>query len=159
MGLCMSVYVLFICKVSLLRLYMWKRSNVSIIGPFFSNCNMPIVSSMVPYVCCEYLELGLLFRIACMCFLYLVLKFLPVSPIYFSGCSLHFIHYIPLLLCLVLWVEGVFVQFSVLYAIRIFVLLSNLVIILVSFTIYVYLAHFCFCVVLDVVIFSFGFCI
>jgi hypothetical protein len=29
-GLCMSVYVSFICKLSLLSLYMWNRSQVFI---------------------------------------------------------------------------------------------------------------------------------
>jgi hypothetical protein len=56
---------------------------------------MCVVSNM----CSEYLEFGLLYRIACICFLYLLLKFLPVCTIYFSGHSLHFIWYIPLLQC------------------------------------------------------------
>jgi hypothetical protein len=61
---------------------------VCLFGPFFSICRMPIVSSIVPYVCCvsrmcsEYLEFGLFDRTACICSLYRVLKFLPVCPIY-----------------------------------------------------------------------------
>jgi hypothetical protein len=42
----------FICKFSSQRLYMWKISNLFIIGPFFSKCNIPVVSSMVPYALC-----------------------------------------------------------------------------------------------------------
>jgi hypothetical protein len=52
----------FICNLSLLRLCILKRS-----------------------------KLGLLYRIACVCFLYLVLKFLPVCSTYFNGHLLHFI--------------------------------------------------------------------
>jgi hypothetical protein len=85
-----SVYVSFICRFCLLRLYKWKRASVFISGPFFSKCKISIVSSIVLYVCCvskmycEYLEFGLLDCIACMCPLYLVLKFLPVCPMYLT---------------------------------------------------------------------------
>jgi hypothetical protein len=69
---------------------MWKRSRVFVSGPFLSVCKMSIVSSIVPYVCCvssmccAYLEFGLFERIACICSLYLVMKFLPIWPIYLS---------------------------------------------------------------------------
>jgi hypothetical protein len=51
----------------------WRRSSVFISGPFVSMCEMSIVPSMVLHVCCvsklfcEYLEFGLLDRIACVC--------------------------------------------------------------------------------------------
>jgi hypothetical protein len=98
---------------------MWKRSSVFISGPFFSMCRMSIVSCIVP------LEFGLLDRVACICSLYLVLKFLPVCPIYLNWNSLHFIWHILLLLylsvfCFLGW--GWFcIVFLVLYATRIFV--------------------------------------
>jgi hypothetical protein len=69
---------------------MWKRLSIFISAPFFSMCKMSIVFSMVLYVCCmsrmrcEYLEFGLLDRIACMCSLYPVLKFLSVCTLYLS---------------------------------------------------------------------------
>jgi hypothetical protein len=79
----------------------WKCFSVFMRGLFFSICRLPFVSSMVLYLCCvssmccAYLEFGLFVLVACMCSLYLVLKFLPVCPIYFSW---HFIWYMPLLL-------------------------------------------------------------
>jgi hypothetical protein len=157
MGLCVSACVSFIFKFCLLRLYMLKRSSVFISVPFFSMCKVSIASSMVLYVCCvsgmccEYLEFGLLDRIAYTCSLYLVLKFLPVCPIYLSWYSLHFIWYIPFLLylsvfCFLSWRWFCFV-FLVLYAILIFVFFNNFVMVLVYFPVYVNVAHFCFCVV------------
>jgi hypothetical protein len=41
----------------------------------------------VSRMCCVYLELGLFVRIACMCSLYRVRKFLPVCPMYLSSQS------------------------------------------------------------------------
>jgi hypothetical protein len=77
MGLCMSAHVSFICEFSLLRLYIWKHSSVL----FLSIYRMSIVCCM-SRMCCEYLEFGLFDRIACICSLYLGLKFLPICPIY-----------------------------------------------------------------------------
>jgi hypothetical protein len=65
---------------------MWNCFNVFINGPFFSICSMSIVFSIVLYVCCAYLEFGLFVLSACMCSLYLVLKFLPVCPKYSRSC-------------------------------------------------------------------------
>jgi hypothetical protein len=76
---------------------MWNCCNVFISGHFFSMCSMSIVSSVVLYVCCvskmccEYLEFGLFVMVACMRYLCLVLKFLPVCPMYLSWQSFHFI--------------------------------------------------------------------
>jgi hypothetical protein len=90
MRLCVSVYVSFIRRFYLLMLYMWKCSSVFVSAPFFSMCKMSIVSFMVLRVCCvskmccEYLEFGLLDRIACVWSLYPVLNFLPVCPTYLS---------------------------------------------------------------------------
>jgi hypothetical protein len=70
MGLCMSVYVSFSCKLCLLSVYMWNRFRVFMSSPFFSRCRMLSVSSMVPYVCpvsrmcCVYQEVVLLVRMA-----------------------------------------------------------------------------------------------
>jgi hypothetical protein len=105
-GLCMSAYVSFSCRLLMLSLYMWNCSNVFMREPFFCWCRMLSVSSMVPYVCpvsrmcCAYFEFVLLVRMACMCSLCRVLKLLPVWPMYFSGHVLHFISYIPLCLYL-----------------------------------------------------------
>jgi uncharacterized membrane protein YwzB len=83
---------------------MWYRSNVFITCPFFWICNILMVFLIVLYVCCvssmccAYFELGLLLRIAWICSLYLVLKFLPVCPTYWSGQSLQLSKYMPLLL-------------------------------------------------------------
>jgi hypothetical protein len=66
---CVCVCVSLIYSLCLLRLYMWNRSIVFIMGHFFTYCNIFMVFSMVLYVCCvssicyEYLEFGLLFRI------------------------------------------------------------------------------------------------
>jgi hypothetical protein len=120
----------------------------SLVIPFFSKCKMSIVSSIVPYVCCmsqmccEYLEFGLLDRIASICRLFLVLKFLPVCLTYVNWYLLHFICYIPLLLnlsviCFLGWRSFCTVfQFYVLY-----VFLNTIVIIIVSFPTYVNSVH------------------
>jgi hypothetical protein len=70
---------------------------------------------------CEYLEFRLLYCVACMCSLYLVLKFLPICPTYFNGHSLHLFWYIPLLLYLSVWFFGLEV---VLYCVFSFVCYS-----------------------------------
>jgi hypothetical protein len=150
-----SVYVSFICRLSLLRLYMWKHCSVFISAPFFSTCKLSIVSSIVPYVCSVSM-MCCIWNLVCwitLCSLYLVLKFLPVCPVYLNWHPLHFIWYIPLLLylsvfCFLGWRRRFCIVFLGLYAIHIFVFLNNLVIILVSFPMYVNVAHFCFCVVL-----------
>jgi hypothetical protein len=95
MGLEISVYVSFRCKLSLLSLYMQNRSREFICGPLFMKCRMLSVFSKVPYtcpvsrICCAYLDVGLLECIACMCSLYRVLKFRPVCPMYFNWQLLH----------------------------------------------------------------------
>jgi hypothetical protein len=100
----MSAYVSFICKLPLLRLYMWHHYNVFINGPFFSKCRISFISVVGPYVCCvsrmccEYFEFGLFDRIACICSLYLILKFLPTCPMYLCWKPLHFIWYMPLVI-------------------------------------------------------------
>jgi hypothetical protein len=45
----------------------------------------------VSRMCCAYVEFDLFDLIACVCSLYLVLKFLPVCPTYLSWQPLHFI--------------------------------------------------------------------
>jgi hypothetical protein len=73
MGLCVSVYVSFICRLSLLSLYIWNCSREFICGPFFSKCRMLSVFSMVPYacpvfrICCAYFDVVLLWCIAFIC--------------------------------------------------------------------------------------------
>jgi hypothetical protein len=71
--------------------------------PLFSICRTSIMSVMGPYaccvsrMCCEYFE----FRyFHCICSLYLVLKLLPICPMYFCWHVLHYILYMPLLLYL-----------------------------------------------------------
>jgi hypothetical protein len=69
---------------------MWNPSIVFISGPLFSKCSMSTISSLVLYVCrvskmsCAYLDFGLFALLVCMCSLYPVLKFLPVSSMYLS---------------------------------------------------------------------------
>jgi hypothetical protein len=102
----MSVYVSFSCRLFLLSLYMWYCSKVFMSRPFISWCRTLSLFSIVPYVwlvsrmCCAYLEVVLLVRMACICSLYRVLKFLPVWPMYFDWHVLHFISYTPLRLYL-----------------------------------------------------------
>jgi hypothetical protein len=107
-GLCVSIYVSFMCKLFLLILCMWYRSNVRVFicFPFFSVFMMSIVSVIFPYVCpvfnmwFEYPELPLLLLIACICSLYLVWNARPACPMYLSEQSRHFIWYMPLFICL-----------------------------------------------------------
>jgi hypothetical protein len=72
-GLCVSMYVSFICNLFLLILCMLYRSNVFMCFPFFSVFMTSIVSVIFPYVCpvfnmwFEYPELPLLLLIACIC--------------------------------------------------------------------------------------------
>jgi hypothetical protein len=51
MGLYVSVYVSFNCKLSFVSLCIWNCSRVFMRGPFFSRCNIRSVFSIVPYVC------------------------------------------------------------------------------------------------------------
>jgi hypothetical protein len=96
-GLCVSIYVSFMCSLFLLILCMWYCSNVFTWFPFFCVFMMSIVSVIFQYVCpvfntwFEYPELPLLLLIACICSLYLVWDARPVCPIYLSGQSRHFI--------------------------------------------------------------------
>jgi hypothetical protein len=70
-GLYMSIYLSFICSLSLLVLCMWYFSNVFRCFPFSSGFMMSTVSVILPYVCpvfsmrFEYPELLLLFLISC----------------------------------------------------------------------------------------------
>jgi hypothetical protein len=50
-GLCVSMFVSFMCKLFLLILYMWYFSNMFRLFPLFYFLIMSIVSVMVPYVC------------------------------------------------------------------------------------------------------------
>jgi hypothetical protein len=101
---CVSAYVSFNCKPSLLSLFIWKHSHVFINWPFLSKCRTSIMLVMGPYaccvssMCCEYFDLGLFDHMDWIWSLYLVLKFLPVCPMYFFGHHSHFSLYIPLLL-------------------------------------------------------------
>jgi hypothetical protein len=69
-GLCVSRFVSFICRLFLLVLYMWYFSSVVKCFSFVCVLIMSIVSVMVPYLCpvfsmwFEYLGLLLLFLIA-----------------------------------------------------------------------------------------------
>jgi hypothetical protein len=79
-GLFKSVYVLFSCKPCLVILWMWNFSNVFTYLPFLNVCNICIVFSICPYacpvfsMCCANMDVSLLFRMACVCSLYLTLK-------------------------------------------------------------------------------------
>jgi hypothetical protein len=96
MGLCVSMYVSFICRFSLLVLYIWYLSYVLRCLPFLPVVITSIVSDITPHACpafnmwFEYPELLLLLLMSCICSLYLVLNVLPVCPIYFIGQSMHF---------------------------------------------------------------------
>jgi hypothetical protein len=74
-GLCVSMYVSFICNLFLLILCMWYCSNVFMSFPLLSVFTMSILSVIFPYVCTvfnmwfEYPELPLLFLIAYMVFI------------------------------------------------------------------------------------------
>jgi hypothetical protein len=57
---------------------------------------------------CAQMEFGLFVLTACVCSLYLVLKFLLVCPIYFSWQSLYFIWYMPHICLSVFLVGGSF---------------------------------------------------
>jgi hypothetical protein len=117
--------------------------------PFLPLLMMSVVSVMVPYVwpvsdiLLEYPELLLLFLIARICSLYLILKVLPVWPIYFNGQSRHLIWYMPLLyLSVLMWCLSIF---SSVFCVLSCVSLKILVIHLTSFPQYVKVAHFVFC--------------
>jgi hypothetical protein len=138
------------------------RSHVFIIGPLLSMCRMSIVFSIVPCascvsrMCCAYVEFGLFDLIACVCSLYLVRNFLPVCPTYSSWHLFHFIWYMPLLLYMSVvlslgrrWFCNVFL---VLYDMRRSVFFNSLVMVFVSLPAYVNVDHFCFSVVLGVVV-------
>jgi hypothetical protein len=70
MGLYVSVYVSFKCRLSLLSLYMQCCSREFICGPFFSKCNTLSVSSIGPYacpvsrICCAHFDVVMLECIA-----------------------------------------------------------------------------------------------
>jgi hypothetical protein len=132
---------------------MWYFYKVFKCFPLLCDLAISTVSVMVPYLCpvfnmwFEYRELLLLFLNACMCSLYLVRNVLPVCLMYVSGQSMHFIWQIPL--SLYLSVRGCcFSMFCivicVMNAIFIRVSLHNFVIFLVSFPLYVNVAHFVF---------------
>jgi hypothetical protein len=98
-------------------------------------------------MCYANLELGLLVFIAWMCSLKLVRKFLPVWPEYFNGQLLYFRWWVPLSLKVSAMCFSILDNFSIVLVIlkdvSIFVFLNSLVMILVSFPVYVMVAHFC----------------
>jgi hypothetical protein len=124
---------------------------------------MFIVSVMVLYVCptfytwLECYELLLLFLIAYICSLYLVWNILPVCPMYFNGQYRHFIRQMSLLLYLSVRGWFYYVLYCVLRSECYFICIpfNNLLIFLVSFPLYIKVAHifrccesmsvFCFC--------------
>jgi hypothetical protein len=70
MGLYMSVNVSFICRLLFVMPYIWNLSNVLSLGPFFSTCNIFIISSIVSQlcpvsrICCANLEFCLVVLMA-----------------------------------------------------------------------------------------------
>jgi hypothetical protein len=141
-GLWGSMYVSFICSLSLLILHIWYFSHVFRCFPFFSVFKIFVESAILPYVCLvfniwfEYHELPLLLIIACICSLYLVLNVQPVCPMYFNGKSIHLTWYTPLCSHLSRCRRG-FIRFSTVFlvwnGILIFASLKSSVISFVSF--------------------------
>jgi hypothetical protein len=68
-GLCVSIYVSFICNLCLLILCMWYLCKVFFFFLFLYNVHsikLPYICSMLS-MCFEYFESLLLFLIACIC--------------------------------------------------------------------------------------------
>jgi hypothetical protein len=104
MELYVCLCVSFMCSVCVLRLGMWKRSDLFSKEPNFSMWIVSVVYSIVSYVCCvssmccANLEFGLLAVIAWLCCLKRVRKFLSVWRTYFNGQWLHFSYSMSILL-------------------------------------------------------------
>jgi hypothetical protein len=85
-GLCVSICVSFMCRFSLLVLYIWYLSNVLRCVPFLPVVITSIVSVITPYaypvfnMWFEYPEILLLLLMSCKCSLYLVLNQLTNQP-------------------------------------------------------------------------------
>jgi hypothetical protein len=103
-------------------------------------------------MCVVCLEFGLFVLIACMCSLYLVLKFLLVFSLYILVCIIYISSGICYFGCVFFWLEVVLN--CVLCSVGYFYVcdFNSLIMALVSFLLYVNVAHFCFCVVLGVML-------